>query len=47
MPRVAFAGTFALSLEERVRAHLDLPCDVIRADEASIASQMADVDVLP
>jgi len=31
--RIAFAGAFAVRLEERVRALLDVPCDVIRADE--------------
>ena len=46
MLRVAFAGTFAARLEERVRAHLGTPCDVILADETGIASRLADVDVL-
>ena len=46
MLRVAFAGTFAASLEEPVRAHLGMPCDVILADEAGIAWRLADVDVL-
>ena len=32
--RIAFAGTFAASLEGRVRAHLTLPCDVRVSDEA-------------
>ncbi|MGH8067911.1 MAG: 2-hydroxyacid dehydrogenase [Candidatus Entotheonellia bacterium] len=44
--RVAFAGAFAVRLEERVRAHLDIPCDVIRADEDEIVSQLPEVDVL-
>jgi phosphoglycerate dehydrogenase-like enzyme len=44
--RIAFAGTFAVRLEERVRAHLSLPCDVIRADEVEIASWLPEVDVL-
>ncbi len=44
--RVAFAGTFAASLEPRVRAHLTIPCDVIRADEAGIVTWLSDVDVL-
>lgn len=34
--RVAFAGTFAVRLEERVRAHLGVSCDLIRADELEI-----------
>ena len=46
MLRIAFAGTFAARLEDRVRAHLALPCDVIVADEAGIASRLAEVDVL-
>ena len=44
--RVAFAGTFAATLEQRVRAHLGVPCDVIMADEAGIVSLLSDVDVL-
>jgi phosphoglycerate dehydrogenase-like enzyme len=44
--RVAFAGTFAARLEERVRAHLGMPWDVIRADEVEIVSWLPGVDVL-
>jgi phosphoglycerate dehydrogenase-like enzyme len=44
--RVAFAGAFAVRLEERVRAHLDIPCDVVRADEDEIVSRLAEIDVL-
>src|SRR5262245_13413986 len=44
--RIAFAGAFAVRLEERVRALLDVPCDVIRADEIEIISQLSEVDVL-
>src|SRR5215831_6246104 len=44
--RIAFAGTFAVRLEERVRALLDVPCDIIRADEIDIISQLSEVDVL-
>jgi phosphoglycerate dehydrogenase-like enzyme len=44
--RVAFAGTFAGCLEQPVRAHLSMPCDVILADEVGIVSRLADVDVL-
>src|SRR5262249_42932332 len=44
--RIAFAGAFAVRLEERVRALLDVPCDVIRADEAEIVAQLSEVDVL-
>lgn len=46
MLRVAFAGAFAARLEQRVRAHLGMPCDVILADEVGIVSQLSDVDVL-
>jgi phosphoglycerate dehydrogenase-like enzyme len=44
--RVAFVGTFAASLEGRVRAHLGLPCEVVLADEAGVADRLADVDVV-
>jgi len=44
--RVAFAGTFAASLEGRVRSYLAVPCDVVVADEASVAARLGDVDVL-
>jgi phosphoglycerate dehydrogenase-like enzyme len=43
---VAFAGTFAASLEGRVRARLTVPCDVAVADEAGIMRLMPDLDVL-
>ena len=44
--RVAFAGAFAVRLAERVQTHLDMPCDVIQADEVEIVSQLSEVDVL-
>jgi phosphoglycerate dehydrogenase-like enzyme len=44
--RVAFAGTFAATLEPRVRDHLRIPCDIILADEAAIVARLPDVDVL-
>ena len=44
--KVAFVGAFAVRLADRVRAHLTLPCDVILADEATIASRIAEVDVV-
>ena len=37
--RVAFARAFSIHLEERVRAHLGIPCDVIRAEPARHAFQ--------
>jgi len=46
MIHVAFAGTFSASLEARVRSHLDVPCDVVVADEAGVVTKLADVDVL-
>jgi len=46
MLAVAFAGTFAASLEAPVRAHLGIPCEVVVADEAGIVGKLADVDVL-
>src|SRR5438876_1597994 len=46
MLAVAFAGTFAASLEAPVRAHLGLPCEVVVADEAGIVGKLGDVDVL-
>ena len=46
MTHVAFAGTFSRSLEARVRAHLDVPCDITLADEAGIVAKLASVDVL-
>ena len=46
MLRVAFAGAFAVRLEEQVRAHLAMPCDVITDDEKGIVSRLSDVDVL-
>jgi hypothetical protein len=44
--RVAFARGFALRLEQPVRAHLSMPCDVILADEVRIVSRLSEVDVL-
>jgi phosphoglycerate dehydrogenase-like enzyme len=43
---VAFAGTFAARLEDRVRAHLGIPCDVIVDDESGIVSRLTEVDAL-
>jgi len=45
-PRVAFAGTFSATLEQPVRTHLAIPCDVIVGDEAGIVPRLSDVDVL-
>ena len=46
MLRVAFAGTFAASLEEPVRRCLTTPSELIVADEAGIVGRLADIDVL-
>ncbi len=46
MMNIAFAGTFAASLEPRVRAHLPEPCAIDIGDEAAIVGRLADVDVL-
>jgi len=46
MLRIAFAGTFSARLEEPVRGQLDVSCDIIVGDEATIAPQLADIDVL-
>ncbi|MBI3107062.1 MAG: hypothetical protein HYY95_16095 [Candidatus Rokubacteria bacterium] len=43
---IGFAGTFSASLEEAVRARLDMPCHVIVADEVGIVSRLSEVDVL-
>ena len=44
--RVAFAGVFAGQVADRVRARLQIPCEVILADEREILLRLADVDVL-
>src|SRR4051812_19550460 len=46
MLKIAFAGTFAATLEPAVRSHLALPCEVLVADEAGVAAKLGDVDVL-
>lgn len=46
MLRIAFAGTFSACLEEPVRAHLGMPCDVVVDDEVGIVAKLQDVDVL-
>src|SRR5262245_35617882 len=45
-PAVAFAGTFAMSLADRVQARLDAPCDITLADEREIVSALPAADVL-
>jgi phosphoglycerate dehydrogenase-like enzyme len=46
MLHVAFAGTFPASLEQPVRRHLTIPCEVIVASEADIVKRLKEVDVL-
>src|SRR3989442_3086304 len=46
MLKVAFAGTFAATLEPAVRSHLAVPCEVIVGDEAGIVGTLGDVDAL-
>jgi len=46
MLRVAFAGTFSVSIEPRVRAYLDVPCEIVLSDEAGIVAKLSQVDVL-
>jgi phosphoglycerate dehydrogenase-like enzyme len=46
MLRVAIAGTFAASLEQPLRRHLAIPCEIVVADEAGIVPLLGDADVL-
>lgn len=46
MLTVAFAGTFAASLEAPVRARLGIPCEVVVGDEAGVVARLGEVDVL-
>ena len=46
MLRVAFVGVFAARLQRLVRDRLAVPCELIVADEATITSSLADLDVL-
>jgi len=43
---VAFAGTFSATLEQPVRSHLEVPCEIVVADEAEIVPRLTDTDVL-
>jgi phosphoglycerate dehydrogenase-like enzyme len=44
--RVAFAGVFAGQLADRVRARVQVPCDVVQGGEGEILPRLGDVDVL-
>jgi phosphoglycerate dehydrogenase-like enzyme len=46
MLRVAFVGTFAARLEERVRSHLRVACDFAVSGEAEVTSLLPEIDVL-
>jgi phosphoglycerate dehydrogenase-like enzyme len=44
--RVAFAGVFAGQIADRVRARIEMPCDVVQGSEGEVLDRLADVDVL-
>jgi phosphoglycerate dehydrogenase-like enzyme len=44
--RVAFAGVFAGQLADRVRARVEVPCDVVQGGESEVLPRLGDVDVL-
>jgi phosphoglycerate dehydrogenase-like enzyme len=46
MMHVAFAGTFAATLEPKVREHLRLPVEISLADERALVATLPGVDVL-
>src|SRR5215471_12488766 len=46
MLHVAFVGTFTASLEQPVRRHLTVPCDIVVASEADILPRLPEIDVL-
>ena len=46
MLTVALVGTFAASLESALRAELDMPCDIVVADDRAIVSKLGEVDVV-
>jgi phosphoglycerate dehydrogenase-like enzyme len=46
MLQVAVAGTFAGTLEQPMRRHLSIPCEIIVSDEVGIIPRLAGVDVL-
>jgi phosphoglycerate dehydrogenase-like enzyme len=43
---IGFAGTFAARLEQPVRAQLEMPCNIIVADEVGIVRHLPEIDVL-
>ena len=46
MLHVAFVGTFTASLEQPVRRHLTVPCEIVVASEADILPRLPEIDVL-
>ena len=46
MLQVAFVGALSSSFADRVRAHLEVPCDIALTDETNVVALMAEVDVL-
>jgi phosphoglycerate dehydrogenase-like enzyme len=46
MLRIAIAGTFAASLEQPLRRHLDTPCEIVVADETEIVPLLGGADIL-
>ena len=46
MLHVAFVGTFTASLEQPVRRHLTVPCEIVVAPEADILPRLPEIDVL-
>ena len=44
--RVAFAGVFAGQVADRVRARIEVPCDVVQGGEGEVLDRLGDVDVL-
>jgi phosphoglycerate dehydrogenase-like enzyme len=43
---LAIAGTFAASLEQPMRNHLNIPCNIVVSDEIGIIPHLRDADVL-
>src|SRR3954453_22297805 len=43
---IAIAGTFAASLEQPMRRHLNIPCNIVVADEENIIPLLGEADVL-
>jgi hypothetical protein len=46
MLELAIAGTFAASVEQPMRHHLNIPCNIVVSDEEGIIPLLGDADVL-